>query len=148
MAVLSGLLAKGAVMDPIAQAAGTALVQAIATDAWQQVKQAVTGLWHRVRPGPADLVGGDLDELRTQVLRARADGDAETEQALERAWQLRLRELLRADPALAVDLRQVLDQVLAPAAGQGQAGAIVMTGISRDTSSFTQIGSQVNYGRS
>jgi hypothetical protein len=82
------------------------------------------------------------------VLRARADGDAETEQALEGAWQLRLQELLRADPALGVDLRQVLDQVLAPAAGQALAGTILMTGTSRDSSSFTQIGSQVNYGRS
>lgn len=137
-------------MDPIAQAAGTALVQAIATDAWQQVKQAVTGLWRRVRPGRADRVGGDLDELRAQVLRARADGDAGTEQALEGAWQLRLQELLRADPALAGDLRQVLDQVLTPAlpvAGQARIGTILMTGTSRDSSTFTQIGSQVNYGR-
>ena len=137
-------------MDPIAQAAGTALVQAIATDAWQQVKQAVSRLWRRVHPGRADRVSGDLDELRTQVLRARADGDAGTEQALEGAWQLRLQELLRTDPALAADLGQVLDQVLTPAlpaAAQARIGTILMTGTSRDSSTFTQIGTQVNYGR-
>lgn len=137
-------------MDPIAQAAGTALVQAVTTDAWQQVKQAVTGLWRRIHPGRADQVGGDLDELRAQVLRARADGDTGTEQALEGAWQLRLQELLRADPALAADLRKVLDQVLTPAlpaAGQARIGTILMTGTSRDSSTFTQIGSQVNYGQ-
>jgi hypothetical protein len=135
-------------MDPIVQQAGTALVQAIATDAWQQVKQAVTALWRRVHPGHADRLGGDLDQLRAQVLQARVDGDAQTEQALEGAWQLRLQELLRADPALAADLRQVLDQVLTPATAQaGATGAILMTGTSRDSSTFTQIGSQVNYGR-
>jgi hypothetical protein len=137
-------------MDPIAQAAGTALVQAVTTDAWQQVKQVVTGLWRRIHPGRADQVGGDLDELRAQVLRARADGDAGTEQALEGAWQLRLQELLREDPALAADLRQVLDRVLAPAlpaAGQARIGTILMTGTSRDSSTFNQIGSQVNYGQ-
>jgi len=137
-------------MDPIAQAAGTALVQAVTTDAWQQVKQAVTGLWRRIHPGRAVQVGGDLDELRAQVLRARAEGDAGTEQALEGIWQLRLQELLRADPALAADLRQVLDTVLTPAlpaAGQSRIGIILMTGTSRDSSTFTQIGSQVNYGR-
>ena len=137
-------------MDPIAMAAGTALVQAIATDAWEQVKQAVTGLWRRVRPGHADRIGGDLDELRAQVLRARADDDGQTEHALEGAWQLRLQELLRADPGLVADLRQVLDQVLTPAlpAGmQARIGTILMTGTSRDSSTFTQIGSQVNYGR-
>jgi hypothetical protein len=137
-------------MDPMVQAAGTALVQAIATDAWQQIKVAVTGLWRRVRPGHAGQVAGDLDELREQVLQARADGDRGTEQALEGAWQLRLQELLRADPALAADLQQVLDQVLTPAlseAGQAQIGTILMTGTSRDSSTFNQIGTQVNYGR-
>lgn len=133
------------------QAAGTALVQAIATDAWQQVKDAVTGLWRRVRPGHADHVDGELDELRQQVLRARADGDGSTEQALEGAWQLRLQDLLRADPALAADLQQVLNQVLTPAlseAGQARIGTILMTGASHDSSTFTQIGTQVNYGPS
>lgn len=132
-------------MDPVVQAAGTALVQAIATDAWQQVRQAVAGLWHRVYPGQGDRLGADLDELRAQVVQARADGDVQTEQALEGAWQLRLQQLLGADPALAADLRRVLDQVLTPAAAQ--AGTILMTGTSRESSTFTQIGSQVNYGR-
>jgi len=132
------------------QAAGTALVQAVATDAWQQVKQAVARLLHRVRPERADRVDGELDELRAQVLQARADGDTGTERALEGAWQLRLQELLKADPALAADLRLVLDQVLTPAlpaSGQARIATILMTGTSRDSSTFTQIGSQVNYGR-
>jgi hypothetical protein len=60
-------------MDAIVQAAGTALVQAIATDAWGQVKEALTALWRRVHPGHADELGRDLDELRTQVLQAHAD---------------------------------------------------------------------------
>jgi len=137
-------------MDPMVQAAGTALVQAVATDAWQQVKQAVARLLHRVRPERADRVDGELDELRAQVLQARADGDTGTERALEGAWQLRLQELLKADPALAADLRLVLDQVLTPAlpaSGQARIATILMTGTSRDSSTFTQIGSQVNYGR-
>ena len=137
-------------MDPIVQAAGSALVGAIATDAWQQVKRAVTGLLRRAHPGQADRVGSDLDELRQQVLQARADGDPPTEQALEGAWQLRLQDLLRADPALAAGVRQVLDQVLTPAlslAGQARIGTILMTGTSRDSSTFTQIGNQINHGR-
>ena len=137
-------------MDPIVRAAGTALVGAIATDAWQHVKQAVTGLWRRVHPGRADQVEGELDELRRQVLQARADGDPGTEHALEGAWQIRLQDLLGTDPALAADLRQVVDQVLTPAlstAGTARIGTILMAGNSRDSSRFTQIGTQVNYGR-
>jgi hypothetical protein len=137
-------------MDPIVQAAGTALVQAIASDAWQQVKNAVTALWRRAHPGRDVQINGDLDELRQQVLVAQADGDDGTERALEGAWQLRLQELLRADPALATKLRQVLDQVLTPAlpaATQARVGTILMTGTSQDSSTFTQIGTQINYGQ-
>lgn len=137
-------------MDPIVLAAGTALVGAMATDAWQQVKHAVINLWHKVRPERADEVGGELEELRRHVLQARADGDEATEHALEGVWQLRLQELLRGDPALAGNLRQVLDEVLTPALplpGQTRIGTILMTGTSRESSTFTQIGNQVNYGR-
>jgi hypothetical protein len=133
-------------MDAIVQAAGTALVQAIATDSWRQVKEAISALWHRVHAEQADQLGRDLDELRAQVLQAHADGDAQTCRALEGTWQVRLQGFLRADPAVAAELRQILDRVLIPAAAQ--AGTVVMRGTSRDFSAFTQIGSQINYGRS
>jgi hypothetical protein len=138
-------------MDPVVAAFGTALVGAIATEAWKQVREAVTGLWRRVHPRREDDgIGAELDELREQVLAARRDGDARMEGALEGAWQLRLQQLLRADPDLAAELRRVLDQVLTPAltpAEQARVGTIIMTGSSHDSSTFTQIGSQVNYPR-
>jgi hypothetical protein len=138
-------------MDPVVAAFGTALVGAIATDAWQQVREAVTGLWRRVHPRRQDDgIGTELDELREQVLAARRDGDADTERALEGAWQVRLAQLLRADPTLAAELRRVLDQVLTPAltpAEQARVGTIIMTGSAHDSSTFTQIGTQVNYPR-
>ena len=96
----------------------------------------------------ADDIGAELDELREQVLLARRDGDTGTERALEGAWQVRLQQLLRADPALAAELRRVLDQVLTPAltpAEQARVGTIIMTGSSHDSSTFTQIGTQTNY---
>ena len=138
-------------MDPVVAAFGTALVGAIATDTWQQVREAVTGLWRRVHPRREDHgIGTELDELREQVLTARRDGDAGTERALEGAWQLRLAQLLRANPAVAAELQRVLDQVLTPAltpAERARIGTIIMTGSSHDSSTFTQIGTQVNYPR-
>lgn len=91
-----------------------------------------------------DGIGTELDELREQVLAARRDGDAGTERALERVW------LLRAEPALAAEPQRVLDQVLTPAltpAEQARIGTIIMTGSSHDSSTFTQIGTQVNNPR-
>jgi hypothetical protein len=137
-------------MDPIVLAFGPALVGAIATDAWPRVREAVTGLWRRGHPQKAGDTGTELDELREQVLLARRDGDTDTERALEGAWQVRLQQLLRADPTLAGELRRVLDQVLTPAltpAEQVRVGTIVMTGSSHDSSTFTQIGTQTNYNR-
>ncbi|MGH3521869.1 MAG: hypothetical protein ACRDU4_03345 [Mycobacterium sp.] len=78
---------------------------------------------------------------------ARRDDDAGTERALERTWQLRLQQRLRANPALAAELQRLLDQVLTPAltlAEQARVGTIIMTGSSHDSSTFTQIGTQVN----
>ena len=136
-------------MDPVVAAFGTALVGAIATDAWQQVHEAVVGLWRRVHPRRQDDgIGAELDELREQVLVARRDGDFGTERALEGAWQVRLQQLLRADPALTAELQRVLNQVLTPAltpAEQTRVGTIIMTGSSHDSSTFTQIGTQTNY---
>jgi hypothetical protein len=137
-------------MDPVVLAFGPALVGAIATDTWPRVREAVTGLWRRVHSQKADDIGAELDELREQVLLARRDGDTGTERALEGAWQLRLQQLLRADPALAAELRRVLDQVLTPAltpAEQARVGTIIMTGSAHDSSTFTQIGTQTNYNR-
>jgi len=136
-------------MDPVVAAFGTALVGAIATDAWQQIHEAVTGLWRRGHLWhKADDIGTELDELREQVLLARRDGDIATQGVLEGAWQVRVQQLLRADPALAAELRRILDQVLVPAlapAEQTRIGTIIMTGSSHDSSAFTQIGTQINY---
>lgn len=109
-------------MDPIVVAAGTALVSAIATDGWRHARDAVAALWRRARPDQAGEIEPALDALRAEVLQARVDGDSETEQALEGAWRLRLQQMVRARPEVAVELRALLDEVLSPgadAAGRG-----------------------------
>jgi hypothetical protein len=138
-------------MDPISLAFGAALVGAIATDEWPRVREAVVGLWRRLRPKQqADDVEAELGELHEQVLAARRDKDVDTEKALEGAWQVKAHQLVRADASVAEELRRVLDEVLTPAlapAEQARVGQIIMTGSSHDSSTFTQIGTQVNYPR-
>jgi hypothetical protein len=117
-------------MDPIVMAAGTALVGAMATDAWEQARAGMVALWRRVHPDNADVVEAELAEVRTEVLTAREADDADTEQALVGSWQVRLQQLLRADPALAGELRRVLDEELTPvltAGEQTRIGSIMMT---------------------
>jgi hypothetical protein len=87
--------------------------------------------------------------LRAQVLDARQAGRADIEQALTGVWQGRLQQLLLDEPALAVELRRVLDESLTPVlrpAEQSRIGTIIMTGTSHGSSTFTQVaGNQITY---
>jgi hypothetical protein len=136
-------------VDPIVVAFGTALVGAMATDVWQRARASVVTLWRRVHPQQADTVEADLEGLRGQILDARQAGRADTEQALTGVWQGRLQQLLLDEPGVAAELQRVLDDPLTPAlppAEQARIGTLIMTGISHDTSTFTQVaGNQINY---
>ncbi|MFH8497848.1 hypothetical protein [Streptomyces coeruleorubidus] len=91
-------------MDPIVLAAGTALVGAMATDAWQQARSGMVTWWRRTRPEQADSVDADLVLTRERLVDARRADDSETEQALVAAWQSRFQQLLQSHPSVAVDL--------------------------------------------
>jgi hypothetical protein len=137
------------VVEPIVVAFGTALVAAMASDSWQQARDAVVALWRRVRPPQqTEAVEAELAGLRERVLAARRDGRADIEEAVAGVWQGRLQELLLAEPELAAELRRVLDQTLRPMlapAEQARIDRIVMTGSSHDASTFNQVaGNQTN----
>ncbi|MFJ6730396.1 hypothetical protein ACIQPQ_36400 [Streptomyces sp. NPDC091281] len=134
-------------MDPIVLAAGTALVGAMATDAWQQARAAVVDLWRRVHADQADGVGSELDAVHTRILTAREAADDATEQALVGAWRLRLQQLLEADPSLAQDLRRLLDEHLVPALPREEASqvpSVVMRAETHDTSRVYMAGRDVH----
>ncbi|KOU01066.1 hypothetical protein ADK86_12920 [Streptomyces sp. NRRL F-5755] len=124
-------------MDPIVLAAGSALVSAMATDGWQQARDAVATWWRRARPERADSVGADLDMLRAQIVAARADADGDAERALAGVWHLRLQQILEDEPTLAAELQQLLDDHLAPALPPDervQVRSVVMKADARDSS--------------
>ena len=132
-------------MDPTVVAFGTGLIGAIATETWQLVRDAVTGLWRKVHPHQADSVSAELDALREEILQARQDGDADIEHAYEQVWQLKLRYLLRANPALAGEMQRVLDQVLIPALSPTQQTRVQsITGTASGNARLNQAGRDVN----
>jgi hypothetical protein len=118
-------------MDPatLAAAAASGLIAALTTNAWQQARSAIVGLWRRVHPSRAETIGEELVEVRQEALAARHQGDADAEEGLVADWQRRLRRLLEADSEVATELQHVLDDVLTPAldpADQQRVGQIVM----------------------
>ncbi|MFI5940830.1 hypothetical protein ACIBCB_11310 [Streptomyces uncialis] len=104
-------------MEPLVVAAGSALVAAMATDAWQQARTSAVELWRRVHPERVPAVEAELVEVREELLAARDSGETGTAEELALDWQRRLDRLLRADPGLADELRRVLDDHWLPATG-------------------------------
>ncbi|MHB9757275.1 hypothetical protein ACYBSK_23110 [Streptomyces sp. BYX5S] len=111
-------------MDPMVVAAGTALVGAMATDAWGQIREATAALWRRMSPERAAEAVTELEELRSQVVQARGEGDAHAEEALVGACRLRLHQLLHQDPSSYAELRHLLDVHLVPALSERERVAV------------------------
>lgn len=105
-------------MDPelssLASTAATTVVQLLATDAWERLKNALGALWGRVHPGREAALAVQLDDSRAEVMAA-ADDLEQVRAELTAEWHGRLRRLLAADPGIASELRRVLDEELGPA---------------------------------
>lgn len=124
-------------MDPLVATAGTAVVAAMATDAWQQARAAVLELWRRTHPERVPAIEGELAEVREDVLAARNHQDAGAEERLVENWRQRLERLVRTDPDLAQELRRVLNEELVPllpADGHARSGSVTMELRSGDNS--------------
>lgn len=91
-------------------AAATALIGAMATDAWQKARSAVLALWRRVHPDQVATLEAQLGEARSDVLA----GDARVAGDLASEWKRKLLHLLENDPSLADELQRVLDEQLTP----------------------------------
>ncbi|MFJ2437553.1 hypothetical protein ACIOWM_30480 [Streptomyces anulatus] len=97
----------------------------MATDAWQQTRDGVVALWRRVHPERAEEVGQELTRLRSVV---EESGSAEVEAAMSQLWQLRLRDLLLADPALTAELTTRLAHLADDIAARGASPATQVVG--------------------
>ncbi|MGH3887065.1 MAG: hypothetical protein ACRDSZ_10955 [Pseudonocardiaceae bacterium] len=100
------------VLAALAAAGGTAVVGAMATDAWESA-----------RSGVARLLGRGADPHRQEIIKAQLDedaallervGDAEREmvrQELEPVWRRRLATYLDQHPEAVEELRELVEQI-------------------------------------
>jgi hypothetical protein len=102
-------------MDPIALAVATALLGAMATDAWQEARTAVVTWWRKNHPELAADISRELDSTYFRVTAAGRSRDEDIRRALTDAWRLRFQQLVDANPSGHQELRQLLDEHLAPA---------------------------------
>ncbi|MEU7580596.1 hypothetical protein AB0B50_23680 [Streptomyces sp. NPDC041068] len=112
-------------LTALAAAGATALVQQMVTEGWTQARDRIAALFSRGSGGTGDadeeVLVGELEEARAEVVAARDTGDEETAADVQTEWRSRLRRRLAADPAAAAELRALLDE-LAGAEGDGAPG--------------------------
>ncbi|MEN8653385.1 hypothetical protein ABCR94_22990 [Streptomyces sp. 21So2-11] len=111
----------------LATAGATALVQQMVTDSWSHARGRVAAFFSR--GGAAvdeETVEGELEVSRGELAAAREAGDEQAVSDVEAEWRTRLRRALQADPALAEDLRSLLEELAPGEAGPGQ-GAVYNT---------------------
>ncbi|MFF2850221.1 hypothetical protein ACFVT5_28360 [Streptomyces sp. NPDC058001] len=128
----------------LAQAGAAALVTAMATDAWQETRGAITGMFRRGRRA---------------ALEAQLDGNAElvrdspspddVRRALYGYWTQELAALLRREPSSRDLLARLVDSVGGTLADGRQARFLEQTNTARDSATVlaVQHGSQHVHGR-
>ncbi|MBO1420497.1 hypothetical protein [Streptomyces sp. FH025] len=139
-------------MDPelaaLASSAATALVGRLAADGWDQARQAVVALWRRRHPErseEAEVVEAQLVETRETLLAAGESDGGQVEQELTVEWRTRLRDLLRADPSLAVELRRILAELDGGEPESGSGGRqVTMRGTASDQARVYMAGNDMH----
>ncbi|MGH3950776.1 MAG: hypothetical protein ACRDSE_16940 [Pseudonocardiaceae bacterium] len=120
------MLAEG--LAALAGAGGTALVGAMATDAWRATRSGVARLFGRGGPARQTAIEAQLDG--NAALVAQAEDPDEARQNLAAVWRLELAALLRQHPETEDELRALVARIheALPAAQQ----TWVQTNIARD----------------
>jgi hypothetical protein len=111
-------------MDELALAAASALMTAMATDAWNEVRAGVVSLWRRVYPERVPAIESELVDAGNELVVSRQTGDAEVEKELAADWRRKFQRLTQAHPELVPELQILAEEWarLAPAAERDRSG--------------------------
>lgn len=104
----------------LASTGGTALVTAMVTDGWEDVKGKFSRLFGRGKVNEAEAAAARLEQSRA-ALAGLAGADLERTRAeQEVVWRTRLGDLLEQDPVAEQELRRLVTAVQARVAGSVQ----------------------------
>lgn len=97
----------------LASLAANTVVAAAATDAWEAARGKFARLFGRMNPRQARIVEARFDQTRQQ-LQSATGRELETLRAdLEKAWQVRVGDLLEEDPTVETELRALVNEIRA-----------------------------------
>ncbi|WP_433212877.1 hypothetical protein [Microtetraspora malaysiensis] len=112
----------------LASSGAATLVGLMISDAWTQVKDGIARMLAREKE--IEQVAHDLDASRAELLQADGAKAEQIAVAVEGEWRARLQILLQAEPALAEDLRRLLEARSTPEAGPlGEVHNVISGGV-------------------
>jgi hypothetical protein len=125
------VLAEGLIA--LASLAGNTVVVAATTDAWEAARHKFARLLGRGNPDRTEHAERRLAQTHQQLEGAAGQELEKVKANLERAWQVRLEDLLEEDPSVEAELRALVEEIraLLPSDGPHAADHAVATG--RDT---------------
>lgn len=108
-------------MDELAFDAASALMTAMVTDGWSEVRAKAVSLWDPVYPERVPAIESELADAHYELLAARQAGDAEVEKELAADWRRKFQRLMQARPELIPELR-LLEEEWTRLAAAAEAG--------------------------
>lgn len=127
-------------MDDLINAASSALVTAMATDAWSWMKQGFVRIFGRAG-APAKSVENRLEASRGELVAAA--GDETVRAAIESAWRTRILDIIEDDPTLTTDLWALVEKARAQNCDSVPASPIVQSASAFDSANQAVQGSGV-----
>jgi len=97
----------------LAALAGNTVVTAATTDAWEAARRKFAQLLGRGDPKKEQLAEKRLEETRLQLDGVTGQELEKAQADLERAWQVRIADLLEEDPGVEVELRALVEEIQA-----------------------------------
>jgi hypothetical protein len=113
-------------------AGGSALVGAVATDAWQTARDGLIRLFGTAGPRRAELAARWVDEMTSDLDGPEAAERPDAERQWARIWQQRLYDLAEEYPEIGADLQVWTESVLTRLPAEKRASADMF--VSRDHS--------------
>ena len=127
-------------INAIAEATASALVGAMATDAWTYVRTRAGNIIGRGRPNEEANALVELDDMRAMLTEASPESLHEVARDVKAELRGQIRSRLRNDPSFAEEFSALADEIASRTGPERSTTNVTQYGKSEGNSTFYQIG--------
>jgi hypothetical protein len=126
-------------ISEISSAAASAVVTAMATDAWSVVRVKLARVLGRGDSSGEEEVLAELDEMHSMYAEALPESQSEVARDLTAELRGQLRSRLRSDPSFAAEFEALVEEISNHLGERGGGSTVIQHGRSEDNSTFIQV---------